>query len=57
MVRNADGSTDIYIGPKAPDGQEANWIPVHLFLWFRFYGPQKAFLDKSWRLPELERFN
>jgi hypothetical protein len=26
MRRNADGSVDIYFGPKAPAGQEWNWI-------------------------------
>src|SRR5258705_8145879 len=26
MRRNADGSVDIFFGPKAPAGQEANWI-------------------------------
>ena len=24
--KNADGSVDIYFGPKAPAGQESNWI-------------------------------
>ena len=23
--------------------------------WFRVYGPEKAILDKSWRLPDLEK--
>ena len=23
---NADGSTDVYFGPKAPAGKESNWI-------------------------------
>jgi hypothetical protein len=23
---NADGSIDLYFGPKAPAGKEANWI-------------------------------
>ncbi|MGE4372205.1 MAG: DUF1214 domain-containing protein [Xanthobacter sp.] len=25
-VMNADGTTDLYIGPKAPKGHEANWL-------------------------------
>jgi hypothetical protein len=25
-VANADGSTDIYFGPEAPEVEEANWI-------------------------------
>jgi hypothetical protein len=26
MIVNADGSVDIYFGPEAPEGKEANWI-------------------------------
>ncbi len=26
MVENADGSVDLYFGPKAPEGKEQNWI-------------------------------
>jgi hypothetical protein len=40
MRKNADGSVDIYIGSKAPAGQESNWIysPAGRgwFPWFRF---------------------
>ena len=40
---------------------EANWIYTppgkNWYLWFRFYGPQKAILDKSWKLPDFERIN
>ena len=25
-AKNADGSVDIYIGPKPPTGKESNWI-------------------------------
>jgi hypothetical protein len=57
MRINADGSVDIYIGPKAPAGQEANWIYTPTgkswFPWFRFYGPEKALFDKSWRMPDI----
>ena len=28
MQRNADGSVDVYYGPDAPAGHEANWIPT-----------------------------
>lgn len=58
---NADGSVDVYIGPKAPAGQESNWIYAPAgqawFPWFRVYGPEKAIMDKSWKLPDLERIN
>ena len=58
IQKNADGSTDIYFGPKAP-GPKSNWIPTDPKGGFevlaRFYGPQKALFDKTWRLPDIER--
>jgi hypothetical protein len=24
------------------------------FPWFRFYGPEKALMDKSWTMPDIE---
>jgi hypothetical protein len=59
--KNADGSVDIYFGSKAPTGEEANRINIparaHWFSWFRFYGPEKAVFDKSWKMPDIERVN
>ncbi|MFY9840589.1 MAG: DUF1254 domain-containing protein [Xanthobacteraceae bacterium] len=59
MRKNADGSVDLYIGPKAPAGQDSNWIytpPAKMwFPWFRLYGPEKAVLDKTWKLPDIEQ--
>jgi hypothetical protein len=61
LRKNADGSADIYLGPKAPAGQASNWLytPVgqKWFPWFRVYGPEKAIMDKSWKLPDIERVN
>jgi hypothetical protein len=58
MRKNADGSVDIYFGPKAPAGQESNCIytPAEKswFSWFRFYGPEKPLFDKSWKMPDIE---
>lgn len=49
LQKNPDGSVDIYIGPKAPAGKEANWVYTapgkNWFPWFRFYGPEKAAED------------
>ena len=28
LQKNADGSVDIYFGPKAPAGKDANWVPT-----------------------------
>ena len=56
---NADGSVDIYVGAKAPDDKEANWVPTKaqgkFEVLFRFYGPEKAVFDKTWKLPDIER--
>jgi len=61
MRRNADGSVDIYFGPEAPAGQEANWIPTApgtpWFAMFRFYGPEKPLFEKTWVLPDIEKVN
>ncbi|MGE3777068.1 MAG: DUF1214 domain-containing protein [Pirellulaceae bacterium] len=28
LIKNEDGSVDLYIGPEAPKGKEKNWIPT-----------------------------
>jgi hypothetical protein len=59
LQKNADGSVDIYFGPKAPTGKEANWVPTdparQFELLFRLYGPEKALFDHSWKLPDVEK--
>jgi hypothetical protein len=49
---------DIYFGSQAPAGQESNWIftptGTSWFPWFRFYGPEKAVFDKSWKMLDIE---
>jgi hypothetical protein len=58
MIVNKDGSIDIYFGPKAPAGKEANWIQtVPGKGWFsvlRLYSPTEAWFDKTWRPGEIE---
>lgn len=58
LITNADGSIDLWFGPKAPEGKEANWMPTVLgkgwFTIFRLYGPLDAWYDKTWRLGEIE---
>jgi len=55
---NADGSVDLYFGPKAPAGKEANWTPTDpkgkFEILFRFYGPLPSLFDKTWVLPDVE---
>lgn len=61
IVKNADGSVDVYFGPKAPPGKEANWVQTvpgkGWFAYFRFYAPTEAFFSKSWALPDFEKVN
>ena len=57
LQMNADGSIDLYFGPKAPAGSQANWVPTQgedFFLIFRLYGPKTAFFEKTWKLPDVE---
>jgi hypothetical protein len=58
LSKNADGSVDLYFGPKAPVGLEKNWIPTlpgkAWFAYFRLYGPTDAYFDKSWLLPDID---
>jgi hypothetical protein len=58
VKKNADGSTDIYFGPKAPADKESNWVPTDpargFELMLRVYGPKKEFFEKTWKLPDVE---
>jgi hypothetical protein len=57
LKANADGSVDLFFGPKAPEGLEVNWIPTRgktPYPLFRFYGPTAAFWDKSFTMPDVE---
>jgi len=57
LVKNADGSVDVYFGPKKPSGA-ANWIKTNAgrgwFPYFRFYAPSETYFDKSWQLNDIE---
>jgi hypothetical protein len=59
LLKNKDGSVDVYFGPKPPKGKEPNWIPTtegrRFFLLFRFYGPEPAAFDGSFELNDIER--
>jgi hypothetical protein len=55
---NADGSTDIYIGPRPPEGKTTNWLQTvpgkGFFTILRLYSPLQPFFDKTWRPSEIE---
>jgi hypothetical protein len=55
---NADGTTDIYFGPTAPEGKEDNWLQTvpgkGWWTILRLYNPLQPFFDKSWRPSEIE---
>jgi hypothetical protein len=59
VLKNADGSTDIHFGPKAPAGRDSNWVPTDpqrgFELMLRVYGPKKEFFDKVWVIPDVEK--
>ena len=58
LMTNADGSVDLYFGPAAPEGKEANWIATvpgkGWFALFRLYGPLDPWFDKTWKPGEIE---
>lgn len=58
-VQNPDGSTDLYIGPKAPAGHEKNWLATApgrgFFSILRLYAPAKPAIDGSWKPGDLEK--
>lgn len=55
---NKDGSVDLYIGAKAPEGMESNFLKTvgqdGWFIYFRLYAPTEPFFDKSFSLPDFE---
>jgi len=58
---NDDGSVDLYFGPEAPAGKEANWLQTvpgkGWFCVLRLYSPTEAWFDKTWRPGEIELVN
>jgi hypothetical protein len=61
LQKNADGSVDVYFGPKTPAGKDSNWVPTDanrkFEVLFRLYGPQKPLFDKTWKLSDIEKSN
>jgi len=61
MITNDDGSIDLYFGPTAPEGKEANWIQTvpekGWFCLLRLYSPTEPWFDKTWRPGDIELVN
>jgi len=58
LIVNEDGSIDLYFGPEAPAGKEANWTQTvpgkGWFCLLRLYSPTEAWYEKTWRPGEIE---
>ena len=58
-VQNADGSTDLHLGPTPPAGREKNWLATlpgkGFFAILRLYGPTAAAIDKTWMPGDIEQ--
>ncbi|PAP97066.1 hypothetical protein CIT31_02640 [Mesorhizobium wenxiniae] len=58
IKKNADGSVTVWFGPKAPAGQEGNWVQTmpgkgwNTLL--RLYGPLEPWFDKTWKPGDFE---
>ena len=57
-VINPDTSADVWFGPVAPAGHEANWIQTvpgkGWFATMRLYAPLEPWFDKTWRPGAIE---
>jgi hypothetical protein len=58
IKKNADGSVTVWFAPKAPAGEEGNWIQTmpgkgwNVLL--RLYGPLEPWFDESWKPGDIE---
>ncbi len=60
-VKNADGSTDMYIGPNAPEGKEGNWLATvpgkGFFAILRLYLPAEPAINGTWKPGDFEKLH
>ncbi len=58
LIVNDDGSVDVWFGPEAPEGKEANWIqtaPGHTWnVVLRLYGALEPWFEQTWRPGDIE---
>jgi len=61
LKKNADGSVTVWFGPKAPAGQETNWVQtIPGKGWnslLRLYGPLEPWFNKTWKPGDFELVN
>jgi hypothetical protein len=62
LAYNPDGSLDLWIQTKSPQGKQAsNWLPVNegapFLLNARLYGPKTTALSGEWGMPAIERLD
>ena len=59
IKKNSDGSVTVWFAPKAPAGQEANWVQTMPGKgWnslLRLYAPLDPWFDKTWKPGDFER--
>jgi hypothetical protein len=59
LKKAADGSITLYFQAKSPGkDKESNWLPAPegpFWPILRTYGPSQSILDKTWKLPPVER--
>ena len=58
LKTNADGSLDLYFGPKPTEGPESHWLETvpgrGYYPMFRLYSPTAPLYDGTWALPDVE---
>ena len=61
LKKNADGGATVWFGPKAPAGNEANWVQTMpgkgYNLLLRLYGPLEPWFNQTWQPGDLELVN
>ena len=58
LETNPDGTIDLYFGPTAPTGREANWLQTipgkGWWTILRLYNPLQGFFDRTWQPSEIQ---
>jgi hypothetical protein len=58
-TQNADGSTELFLGPTAPAGKAGNWLRTvpgkGYFAILRLYSPTEAAINRTWKPGDIEK--